>query len=168
MVEREDEGFMNIFEKWFPNGLLIGERPEHIDTIRPEIEEYWDDVPKYNDYKKYPLKASISKEEATKIIVTQLLTPPPPSWTKDTTIAWATRMVLEQLDKLEDYGEVNWYKEPTPDTITDEEYMQRFEEDRYKYGDKPVFMSKEEKFCILMGTLCVISWVIMVVSWLTS
>ena len=54
------------------------------------------------------------------------------------------------------------------DTITDEEYMQRFEEDRYKYGDKPVFMSKEEKFCILMGTLCVISWVIMVVSWLTS
>jgi len=75
---------MNIFEKWFPNGLLIGERPEHIDTI------------------------------------------------------------------------------------TDEEYMQRFEEDRYKYGDKPVFMSKEEKFCILMGTLCVISWVIMVVSWLTS
>ena len=84
MVEREDEGFMNIFEKWFPNGLLIGERPEYIDTI------------------------------------------------------------------------------------TDEEYMQRFEEDRYKYGDKPVFMSKEEKFCILMGTLCVISWVIMVVLWLIS
>ena len=69
------------------------------------------------------------------------------------------RCVMCRYDKM---------PEPTPDTITDEEYMQRFEEDRYKYGDKPVFMSKEEKFCILMGTLCVISWVIMVVSWLTS